>query len=106
MPLSEAKKIWEKTLQKNGFLSKKSVEFIAVDDCLGRVTAEPVFAFRSSPSYNGAAMDGIAIRFTDLSAASEASPVRLQKGQYAPVNTGNSIPREFNAVVMIKMSIR
>jgi putative molybdopterin biosynthesis protein len=102
MPLSEAKKIWEKTLQKNDFLSKKSVEFIAVDDCLGRVTAEPVFAFRSSPSYNGAAMDGIAIRFTDLSAASEASPVRLQKGQYAPVNTGNSLPREFNAVVMIE----
>ena len=102
MPLSEAKEIWRKTLHDHGFLSKKSVDLIAVDDSLGRITAEPVFAFRSSPSYNAAAMDGIAIYFSDLSSASEASPVRLRKGQYIPVNTGNSVPQEFNAVVMIE----
>ncbi len=78
------------------------MESIAVDDCLGRITAEPVFAFRSSPSYNAAAMDGIAIRFADLSEANEASPIRLLKRQYLPVNTGNSIPQGFNAVVMIE----
>jgi len=102
MPLPEAKKIWQKALHTHGFLSKKSVEFTAVDNSLGRITAEPVFAFRSSPSYNAAAMDGIAIHFTDISSASEASPIRLQKGQYLPVNTGNNIPDGFNAVVMIE----
>ena len=102
MPLSEAKEIWGKALHDHGFFSKKSVDLIAVDDSLGRITAEPVFALRSSPSYNAAAMDGIAICFTDLSSASEASPVRLKKGQYIPVNTGNSIPQGFNAVVMIE----
>jgi len=102
MPLAEAKEIWRKTLDDCGFLSKKPVEKIAVDDCLGRITAEPVFAFRSSPSYNAAAMDGIAIRFSDLSSATEASPVRLKKGKYLPVNTGNAIPDGFNSVVMIE----
>ncbi len=102
MVLSKAEEIWKKALHDHGFFSKKSVESIAVDNCLGRITAEPVFAFRSSPSYNGAAMDGIAVRFADLSSASEASPIRLQKGQYIPVNTGNSIPEGFNAVVMIE----
>lgn len=102
MPLSRAKEIWQKTLHDSGFLSKKSVELIAVDESLGRITAEPVFALRSSPSYNAAAMDGIAVHFTDLSSATEAAPIRLQKGKYTPVNTGNSIPEGFNAVVMIE----
>jgi len=102
MPLSEAKEVWKKTLAECGFLSKKPIETIAVDDCLGRFAAEPVFAYRSSPSYNAAAMDGIAIRFDDLSSATEVSPVRLKKGRYLPVNTGNAIPEGFNAVVMIE----
>ncbi len=102
MPLSEAKEIWQKTLHDHRFLLKKPVELVAVDDCLGRITAEPVFAFRSSPSYNAAAMDGIAVQFSDLSSATEVSPVRLKKERYIPVNTGNAIPDGFNAVVMIE----
>ena len=102
MPLSRAKEIWQQTLHDSGFLSKKSVELIAVDESLGKITAEPVFALRSSPSYNAAAMDGIAVHFTDLSSATEAAPIRLQKEKYIPVNTGNNIPEGFNAVVMIE----
>jgi len=102
MPLLEAKEIWRKALDDTGFFSKNPTELKAVDDCLGRITAEPVFAYRSSPSYNAAAMDGIAVRFSDLSSASEASPVRLQKELYTPINTGNALPDGFNAVVMIE----
>lgn len=101
-PLADAKKIWWDTLERINIFKKNRVEETAVDDSLGRVTAEPVYARRSSPSYNAAAMDGIAVSFSDLAGASEASPVRLRQAQYIPVNTGNAIPDGFNAVVMIE----
>jgi putative molybdopterin biosynthesis protein len=47
-------------------------------------------------------MDGIAVHFADLAAASEASPVRLGKDRFTPVNTGNNLPQQFDAVVMIE----
>jgi putative molybdopterin biosynthesis protein len=101
-PLKEAKQLWFSALQEHGFFTSNTVEEIAVDDSLGRLTAEPVIARRSSPSYNAAAMDGIAVHFKDLTGASEAAPLCLTADQYAPVNTGNAIPVRFNAVVMIE----
>ncbi len=101
-PLSEAKQLWHAALTLHGYYSKDRRETIEVDDSLGRFTAEPVFALRSSPSYNAAAMDGIAVHFSDLTGASEANPLRLGEGKFLPVNTGNAIPEGFNAVVMIE----
>ncbi len=101
-PLAEAKVIWHEALAKHGFFSRKPAQKIAVDDCLGRILARPVFARRSSPAYNAAAMDGIAVHFLDLALVSEANPVRLGKDRFMPVNTGNAIPEGFNAVVMIE----
>jgi putative molybdopterin biosynthesis protein len=102
MPLAEAKKLWWQALTEGGFFTSKPTEEIAVDLSLGRITAEPVFARRSSPSYNGAAMDGIAVHFATLSGASEASPLRLTGDSFMPVNTGNAISQGYNAVVMIE----
>ncbi|MGB3210583.1 MAG: molybdopterin biosynthesis protein [Desulforhopalus sp.] len=101
-PLSEAKELWQRVLEQHGFYSRDTVETIEVDDSLGKITAEPIFALRSSPSYNAAAMDGIAVRFHDLTGASEAHPLRLEGNRFLPVNTGNAIPDGFNAVVMIE----
>lgn len=101
-PLTEAKAIWQEALGKHGFFSKRPIETIAVDDCLGRTLARPVYARRSSPAYNAAAMDGIAVHFLDLARASEANPVRLGRERFIPVNTGNAIPEGCNAVVMIE----
>jgi len=101
-PLAEAKAIWHEALGKHGFFSKRPIETIAVDDCLGRTLARPVYAHRSSPAYNAAAMDGIAVHFLDLARASEANPVRLGRERFIPVNTGNAIPEGCNAVVMIE----
>ena len=101
-PLKEAKELWFAALEKHGFFTDNTMEEIAVDDSLGRLTAEPVIARRSSPSYNAAAMDGIAVHFNDLAGASEAAPLRLADDKYTPVNTGNAIPLGFNAVVMIE----
>ena len=101
-PLKEAKKIWQTALHHHGFYEHKPVEIIEVDDSLGRLTAEAVFARRSSPSYNAAAMDGIAVHFGDLTGASEAHSLHLNSSRFIPVNTGNAIPDGYDAVVMIE----
>lgn len=101
-PLPEARQAWHDELESIGFFSRRAVQTIAVDEASGRYTAAPVFALHSSPSYNAAAMDGIAVKFHDLASASEAAPVCLAPGQFQPVNTGNAIPEECNAVVMIE----
>ena len=66
--LEEALTLWHEKLESRGLLTG-AVEEIAVDDALGRTTAEAVFARRSSPFYNASAMDGIAVRFQDTAGA-------------------------------------
>src|SRR3990172_12533432 len=53
-------------------------ESVAVEDALGRVTAQPVFARLSVPHYHGAAMDGIAVRAEDTFGASESTPLSFR----------------------------
>ncbi len=101
-PLTAARHKWTEALKQRGFFSTLLSEEISVDDCLGRITSEPVFALRSSPAHNAAAMDGIAIHFSSVASASEASPVTLSLDQFQQVNTGNAIPEGFNAVIMIE----
>ncbi len=102
-PLAEAKKLWLQALKGIGFGgSTTAIQSIPVDEALGYRLAEPVFAIHSSPSYNAAAMDGIAVHFADLAQASEASPVHIGKGKFMAVNTGNALPEGFDAVVMIE----
>ncbi len=88
-----------------------AAESVPTEAALGRVTAAPVFARRSSPHYHGAAMDGVAVRAEDTFGASEVRPVRLQAAGvgrapaargFVPVDTGNPLPSWANAVVMIE----
>ncbi|MBI5522957.1 MAG: molybdopterin biosynthesis protein [Desulfarculus sp.] len=72
-------------------------------EALGRVTAWPVFANYSSPTYHAAAMDGIAVEAEDTFGAAEDRPLLLPLGQKAHmVNTGQPLPPGCNAVVMIE----
>ncbi|MGE5554336.1 MAG: molybdopterin biosynthesis protein [Betaproteobacteria bacterium] len=73
-----------------------------LDACLGRVTAGPVLARRSSPHYPAAAMDGIAVRAAETAGASEAVPVILPADRAVMVNTGEALPPGYDAVVMIE----
>jgi putative molybdopterin biosynthesis protein len=102
MPLGEAKEKYHSALKKINFFDSAATTEIAVEEALGQITGAPVFAVHSSPAYNAAAMDGIAVHFADLASASDAAPVRLTEKQFVPVNTGNNLPLEFDAVVMIE----
>ena len=66
----------------------------------GRITAGPVFARYSVPEIHLSAMDGIAVVSADTRDASDRRPVTLARA--ARVNTGNVVPPEFDAVIMIE----
>jgi putative molybdopterin biosynthesis protein len=73
---------------------------VGVGDAIGRVTAEPIWALRSSPPFDCAAMDGIAVRAAETVGASESRPLLLEPGAFAVVDTGDPLPDGFDAVVM------
>ena len=107
----QAQELWRQRLREKGFFDRLPVETIAVDDALGRVTAQSVYARQSAPHYNSAAMDGIAVRASDTFGAQESSPVWLQRQAAAApfvagccyvVDTGDVMPVGTNAVIMVE----
>lgn len=66
----------------------------------GRITSGPIFASYSVPEIHLSAMDGIAVVSADTREASEQHPVTLPRA--ARVNTGNVVPPEYDAVIMIE----
>ncbi|HET9295863.1 MAG TPA: molybdopterin biosynthesis protein, partial [Candidatus Binatia bacterium] len=105
-PLKEAKELFLAKIQPLRIAN----EFIAVEEALDRITAEPVFAKISSPHYHAAAMDGICVRAEDTFGATEFKPKILipassdspDPNAFAYVDTGNSLPGWANAVIMIE----
>ena len=98
--LDEARELF---LTKMGTDRRTEPERLPVGDALGRVTSEPVFARRSSPSYHAAAMDGIAVRARETYGATERRPKDLQLETDAVwVNTGQVLPEGFDAVIMVE----
>jgi putative molybdopterin biosynthesis protein len=82
---------------------RSGIEEIPAEDSLGRVTAEPIFAKISTPTYHSAAMDGIAVRAEETYGTTERTPKTLKVGEEARwINTGQAIPEGFNAVIMVE----
>lgn len=82
---------------------KPEFEEILLSNSQGRVIFEAVFAKVSSPNYNAAAMDGVAVKALDTSEATEIRPVTLEQGKdFIYVNTGNQITEPYDAVIMIE----
>ena len=82
---------------------RTGIETIQAEKSSGRVTAEPVFARRSAPSYHSAAMDGIAVRADQTYGTTERAPKTLELGRDAVlVNTGQPLPEPFDAVIMVE----
>lgn len=103
IPMQEARARLQAALGACGKWSSLPGERVALDDALGRVTAEPVWARISSPHYHAAAMDGYAVRAADTLGATETRPLRLAvPDQAVPLNTGAPLPDGTNAVIMIE----
>ena len=104
IPLHEATARYNAILSQADALAPSEPERIPIQDALGRITAEPVWAARSVPHYDASAMDGVAVRSADTVGASETSPLTLAlPDQAAWVDTGDPVPDEFDAVIMIEV---
>lgn len=101
--LEQAVSAWHAALAAEGLLQPLPAERVPLHEALGRVTAEPVFARISSPHYHASAMDGYALRAESTLGASETTPLQLEVGRDAfYVDTGDPLPPNTNAVVMIE----
>ena len=99
--LHEAIELFSKSF--DDFSSLRRSEIIPVTESLGRITKEPVFAKISSPHYNAAAMDGIAVKAASTYGADENNPVRLKLNKdFKYIDTGDVIEDPFDAVIMIE----
>jgi len=100
VPAAEALAAWRAARAVAGCPERVEAVRLPVADSVGRVTAAPVWAARSSPAFDSAAMDGIAVRAEDTVGASDTSPVLLPAGAYEVVDTGDPLPPGYDAVIM------
>ena len=99
--VEEALKTFLDRVEKNN--REETLEGIEVVNSLGRITGEAIFARYSSPNYNAAAMDGIAIEAEKTYGATEANPIKLKEDKdFIYIDTGDPIAHPYNAVIMIE----
>jgi len=100
VPAARALDAWRSARDAAGCPARLPALLVPVQDAAGLVTAEPVWATRSSPPFDAAGMDGIAVRSADTLGASETTPVCLPPDAYDVVDTGDPMPGGRDAVVM------
>jgi molybdopterin molybdotransferase/putative molybdopterin biosynthesis protein len=99
-PAAQSLAAWLEACAAAGAPARVEAVTLGLEDAAGRTTAEPVWAARSSPPFDAAAMDGVALRAADTVGAADTTPVRLAPGTFAVVDTGDPLPDGFDAVVM------
>ena len=99
VPLVQARADYLKLLQDRGYGHR--TEMIPVWDACGRVTARAVYAHICAPHYAASAMDGVAVNAKDTFGATETTPVTLEPGKYIVLDTGDPIPENCDAVIMV-----
>jgi len=100
IPLAKARQDYLNLLKRYGY--GPQTEVIPVWDACGRVTAHGVYAHICAPHYAASAMDGVALRAKDTFGATETTPITLTAGQFLVVDTGDPIPEECDAVIMVE----
>ncbi len=100
LPLNEAKSKYYAHLKEVGFSGQS--ETVPVIDACGRVIKEAAYARICSPHYNASAMDGVAVKAEKTFTASERTPVTLTPDDYTVVDTGDPLPDNSDAVIMVE----
>ena len=100
IPLAKAREDYLALLESHGF--GVQAETIPTWDACGRVTAHAVYAHICAPHYAASAMDGAAVSAKDTFGATETTPITLNPGQFIIVDTGDPIPENCDAVIMVE----
>ncbi|HPH35233.1 MAG TPA: molybdopterin-binding protein [Methanoregulaceae archaeon] len=88
------------TLMKTTFPPSGGSMTIPIAESEGRVASEPVYARYTVPDSSIAEMDGIAVKSSTTLGAGEQRPLALT--DFVRVDTGNMIPPDYDAVIMIE----
>jgi len=104
----------------DGSIPTKKTEMIDLTDAAGRVLAEDIIAGVAVPPFARSAMDGYAVRSSDVRSASEddpavlrikariyagdASKISVSKGECVAIATGGMLPRGADAVAMVEIT--
>lgn len=91
-------------------LRRLDAESVTIEDALGRVDAEHIYAPADLPAFDRSAVDGYAVRAEETFEASQFKPKTLTlttlnavgKGQAKQIWTGNPLPKAANAVLMLE----
>ncbi len=102
----------------NQFPSVSEEEQLHIDQALGRVLSENIYAPSDMPGFYRATMDGYAVRAKDTFGASPTLPalleikgevkmgevpkIKIEEGQAAKISTGGMLPKGADGVVMIE----
>jgi putative molybdopterin biosynthesis protein len=100
VPAAQALGAWRAALRAAGCPQRLPAVTVPVTEAAGLVTAAPVWAVRSSPPFDAAGMDGIAVTAAGTVRASETTPLWLDADAYDVVDTGDPMPDGRDAVVM------
>ena len=100
VPLEQAKRDYLSLLVEQGYAPRTQV--IPVQQACGRVTAQPVYAHICAPHYAASAMDGVAVVARHTFGATETTPVTLRPEQFTVLDTGDPIPEDKDAVIMVE----
>ncbi|MFY9806566.1 MAG: molybdopterin-binding protein, partial [Pseudonocardiaceae bacterium] len=98
VPADQALDAWRASCEAAGCPTRVGTQRLGLAEAIGRVTAGPVWARRSSPAFDSAGMDGVAVRSVDTVGASETTPVTLT--DFDVIDTGDPLPAGRDAVVM------
>jgi len=71
----------------------------------GKTLAEDVISVENLPHYPASAVDGYALRSSDTIRASATTPRRCPEGHFTWVNTGSSVDRMYDSVIMVEDTI-
>jgi len=100
IPLAKAREDYLQLLESHGYGPK--TEVIPTWEACDRVTAHAVYAHICAPHYAASAMDGVAVNAKDTFGATETTPVTLNPDQFIVLDTGDPIPENCDAVIMVE----
>jgi putative molybdopterin biosynthesis protein len=104
IPREEAWERFCRALTDAGLFQQLDSETLPLEQALGRTSASPIWARRSSPHYHASAMDGYALRSADTAGVSDRNPKELHVGQDCVyIDTGELLPDPFDAVLPIEV---
>lgn len=80
----------------------RRTEVVSLRDSVGRVTARDIYSVNTLPNQPASAMDGIAVRFEEITSKDVDTTTWELGKQYVFSNTGVAIPAEYDTAIPIE----